>query len=590
MVLHYRLGILLFIGCIVSPLAAQQGQIQEEELGGDSTVEEPTSGEFVSPTTRFDLNPSSLEVLAERKYLEGDYDTAASIYRTLGDQAENPLDRGKHYTYASWLLFQMGQLIPAEDLLAGALVPIPDYQIEAQNYVQAFVDLFRRAQVRAENQRDQSAAKIVNQSLRLIEDGKLREARRALEQALELIPNDPSASYNLALLNQREGKLDLALDGFERLVAIERGSPGTIPDEIEAQTLTNLGVLYYQVGSYDDAVQTLRQSIQLRPRSVQSWNNLGLAQRKLGQHTEAVQSFQKAMEVESNNAEVANNLAATYIAMENWVDAVAILLTATRQSPEMFSLWLNLGLAQRGLGNEQGAYRSFNEALTRSTGEASARPAMFLASLAYDRKEYASAVNFAEKAISADPGRAEPWVYLGLAQQATNQSSAARSAFEKALELDTSRAEIYLNYGSVLFELKDYGEAVQAFERALTLDPNFTLAQDNLNQARVRLARAAQEQALLAEKVKNRQPLGVRFAVVDYSSLGLKGALVESVKRRSPAGKAGLRKGDIVLKVDGKEFRDAREILRYTKTAGNMYLVLEILRDGIPKRIRIKTF
>lgn len=85
--------------------------------------------------------------------------------------------------------------------------------------------------------------------------------------------------------------------------------------------------------------------------------------------------------------------------------------------------------------------------------------------------------------------------------------------------------------------------------------------------------------------------LGVQIQEVDYEiarSLGLKevaGALIADVVENTPADKAGLKTGDLVLKVNGKKIYTSSE-LRNTISARRPgdKVTLRLLRDG-KKRI-----
>ena len=76
-------------------------------------------------------------------------------------------------------------------------------------------------------------------------------------------------------------------------------------------------------------------------------------------------------------------------------------------------------------------------------------------------------------------------------------------------------------------------------------------------------------------------------------SLGIKdakGALIDDVQQGSPAAKAGLKTGDLVVAVNNDEVKDARELAR--KIAGvapNQELKLQVKRDGADQTINVTT-
>ncbi len=85
--------------------------------------------------------------------------------------------------------------------------------------------------------------------------------------------------------------------------------------------------------------------------------------------------------------------------------------------------------------------------------------------------------------------------------------------------------------------------------------------------------------------------LGVQIQDLDprlAESFGLRvaqGVVVAAVLRGGPADRAGLRPGDVILRIDGRPVRDAREALdRIAARRPGERIVLEGLRDGAPAR------
>ncbi len=88
--------------------------------------------------------------------------------------------------------------------------------------------------------------------------------------------------------------------------------------------------------------------------------------------------------------------------------------------------------------------------------------------------------------------------------------------------------------------------------------------------------------------------LGVRFQPLTADlakSFGLesdKGALIASVDKDTPAEKAGLKAGDIILEYDGKQIHEGGELPRYVATTPiNKSVEMTIFRDGEKLKITI---
>ncbi|HXT19373.1 MAG TPA: tetratricopeptide repeat protein, partial [Thermoanaerobaculia bacterium] len=473
---------------------------------------------------------------------------------------------------------------------------------QPQNYSQEFVDIFVKARERALADRRQRATELVQRSLREITANDLPRARATLVQALALVPDDPFGLFNLALVDMKSGRRDQAVAGFERLLAVEAGHPGTVPVEVRSSTLASLGLLYYEKDFLEDSRRYLEQAVALDATSARTWNNLGLALRKSGDAAGAERAFRKAMDLAPEDAQAANNLALLFIAAQRWSDAVALLSGVTTRVSGDALAWLNLGLAQRGAGDRTAAAASLQRVLAIDADDKAglaARAAAYLAIVRYEQGDAAAAVAAARQAIGWRADDVDAWIYLGLAQGLQKDFAGARDSFRRALALDPARAEVHNNLGTALISLGELAGAEAAFRQALTIRPGFPEAQSNLDQvlarqlaAQLNAAPTAPAKPEAGRQRRQPKPFGVRFSEADFTYLGIQGAVVESVAGQSPAEKAGIRKGDVVLGVDGKPIEGPQFLLRYLRNLSGErdYVEIDVLREGQPRRLRVDMF
>jgi serine protease Do len=67
------------------------------------------------------------------------------------------------------------------------------------------------------------------------------------------------------------------------------------------------------------------------------------------------------------------------------------------------------------------------------------------------------------------------------------------------------------------------------------------------------------------------------------------GVLVSDVTSGSPAEKAGIKRGDVITRVDGQQPKDASQLRRMVAEAGRgKQVALEVLRDGTPRKLQVK--
>ena len=67
-----------------------------------------------------------------------------------------------------------------------------------------------------------------------------------------------------------------------------------------------------------------------------------------------------------------------------------------------------------------------------------------------------------------------------------------------------------------------------------------------------------------------------------------RGLLVTSVDEDGPAGKAGLKAGDVILKFGGKDVRDAEDLRHEVMHAASQEVTITVQRDGKPLDLKLK--
>lgn len=123
------------------------------------------------------------------------------------------------------------------------------------------------------------------------------EARACFAQALAVAPESLEARYNLARLDQIDGRFADALAGYDRVLATSRLEPAAY----------NRAIVLGQLGQTDAAVDAYRALLAWAPEHLAAWNNLGKALRERGETAEAVGAFAAARRLAPGDAEIASN-------------------------------------------------------------------------------------------------------------------------------------------------------------------------------------------------------------------------------------------------------------------------------------------
>jgi Flp pilus assembly protein TadD len=80
----------------------------------------------------------------------------------------------------------------------------------------------------------------------------------------------------------------------------------------DAFSYSILGIVYYQMSKFDDAINALTKAAALDPKDAKTYNYLGIACSQKGNQEAAEQQLRKAIEIDSNYGDAHFNLAVIY--------------------------------------------------------------------------------------------------------------------------------------------------------------------------------------------------------------------------------------------------------------------------------------
>lgn len=593
-----------------APAAPADGVTSEDLIEATEATPAPVAPPGTGDSAADPL--ASQELAAEQAFMDGDLPRALGLYRELAGAHPALAERSRLRATAAWLEFQLGNAEAANRELTATLVEDPTWEPRAEIYSPEFMALFQNAQRDATQERGRRAARLLKQGVDALTNGDAATARSRIEESLSLAPGSLRAIFALAQVDLRDARTDAALAGFERVLALERGTPDKLPRELKAQALNNIGVIYFERAQFEDAAQALDEASRLASRDPRVWFNLGLARRKLGLGSAGLDALRTAHELDRRDAEIASELGRAYIDAARWMEAVAVLLEATQAHPESPTLWQEFASAQRGLGNLEGMAISLGRAIeldpANSTG-AGYQAAMDLAQAALDAKNFGQAIGAAEVAVRMRPDQGSAWALLGVAQRASGRLPEAAQSLERAVAVAPDRADIVHNLGTVYLAQRRYPEAETAFSRAIELDPAATEsaaaltrleaqrqeAAKGIEGAKRGTAAAAAKPAATAAPPPRPAPvrpkpveLGAQLVAVDYPPLGIRGLLVESIVPGGLAEASGLLVDDLVLRAGGRPLTQPSALTSMLASSGSIPIQLSVLRAGKPVEVVLR--
>ena len=141
------------------------------------------------------------------------------------------------------------------------------------------------------------------------------------------------AHTNLGVLRYNEGRYDEALAHFTDTLKLK-------PDAATAHY--NIGLILYKRGGVPEAVESFRRTIASDPEHVMALVNLGKILSDMGENQEAIALLKKAIELAPGNETAHNNIATAYARSGDLDSAVKHLNTALKIKPDYDNARKNL--------------------------------------------------------------------------------------------------------------------------------------------------------------------------------------------------------------------------------------------------------
>lgn len=147
-----------------------------------------------------------------------------------------------------------------------------------------------------EADRDEAVANYVELGKAYLDKGNLERARKHLNRALDLNPDDSAANAAKAIIYQTEGDDELAEESFRTAIS---------NDPSYTQARMYYGSFLFVRNRFDEAREQFRRASEdtAFDKRAAAFYNLGTTQERLGNPAEAAQAYRRAVELSRGNAE-----------------------------------------------------------------------------------------------------------------------------------------------------------------------------------------------------------------------------------------------------------------------------------------------
>ena len=234
-----------------------------------------------------------------------------------------------------------------------------------------------------------------------LDTGRTEEALADFGRALEQNPRDVNALYGLARAYERSHALQEAEDTLKRAIVL-RPNLWT--------GYKQLGLYYGSQGKFKQAIAQFREVAALTPDNAQSYLNLGGYHYFLGEFDEAATMWERSVELAPRHSALAN-LGQLLLGQGKFVEAKARFQQAIELNPNRYSLWTSLAACYRNIGDREKQEAAENNAssLAEDALRVNPRETGALTTLAYHyavQGRRAEAVTYAQSGEDAAPNDA----------------------------------------------------------------------------------------------------------------------------------------------------------------------------------------
>lgn len=215
-------------------------------------------------------------------------------------------------------------------------------------------------------------------------------------------------------------------------MALDSGKLDTLA---RAQVNANLGVGFFELGDYRQAIEAYTAALRGAPDMVAAYVNRARAYDRLGRLAEAAADYGTALRLDPGAADAHLGLGALLLRNGDPRRAVTEFDAAISLRPAWGAARFNRGLALLRLGRYQNAARDFSAVIEQTPDDAAA---YMNRGLARSAANLPGAAEDFDKALELDPESGGTWFARGRFRDAHGQREAANADFLRAYELGYS--------------------------------------------------------------------------------------------------------------------------------------------------------
>ncbi len=189
--------------------------------------------------------------------------------------------------------------------------------------------------------------------------GRLQEAEEIYRHVLAADPENIDACHLLGVIGYQTGKNEIAIELISKAIDL---------DSREPHFHNNLGNAFFRLGRLDKALEAYQKAVSIKPDFPEAHENLGNVLSRQGRLDEAVESYHNALRIRPDYPEALNHLGTALYGLGRLDETIQAYQDALKVRPDYAEVHNHLGnvLAEKGRRNEAAA--SFKKAINYKPG------------------------------------------------------------------------------------------------------------------------------------------------------------------------------------------------------------------------------
>jgi len=351
----------------------------------------------------------------------------------------NPDDAEAYFNLGA-VYGKFGHLEEAIEAYKKALEIKPGYTIAQQNLDKARTDLQKthgRFELQEEIiQIDNKNITVCNQQgISYIESEDYEKAVKVLKECIKISPDFAEAYFNLAKAYGGLGRADIAVGFLKQAIRIK-------PDFVDAHY--HLGSCYIVVGKSSEFQQRIRRMEKKLNIEGEAYGALTQDLQKLGGFEEAIESFKQVIRLKPDYPNAHRKLGEAYIGLSQFEEAIEAYKEAINLNPKDTKAYEGLGVAFGNLDRKEEMIQSFEQIVKLTPEDPNAYCNLGAVYLSLDRHK--QAISTYKQAIDVKTELPQAHVGLGAAYLKSGDKDAAMAEYEILKTLDKNLANKLLEF------------------------------------------------------------------------------------------------------------------------------------------------